>query len=96
MTIENCASLEEAVQPVDEIESPKKSFVQKYRYLLVAALLCPGSFMVPLGCATYAYNHFKDTDAAKSDDAKSGPETRNAQNGLFPTPGVHVDGIGGK
>lgn len=96
MTIENCASLEEAVQPADETLAPKKSLAQKYRYWLVLAMLCPGSITVPIGCATYAYNKLTDDDSKGVGKPKSEPKIQELEKGISTTLNINTDAIGGE
>lgn len=96
MPIEKVASLQEAVQPADEIQDPKKGLALRYRYLLIAFLAFPGSFSLPVGCATYAYNKLKGDASEKSNAPQSETESRKVGIDLSSTLGANADSAVGQ
>ncbi|MBI5422237.1 hypothetical protein HZA44_03835 [Candidatus Peregrinibacteria bacterium] len=96
MPIEKVASLQEAVQPVDEVENPKKGLALRYRYLLIAFLAFPGSFSLPVGCATLAYNKLMEDGSKETDKPKSQPKNQGVGKGISTTLNINADSIGGE
>jgi len=85
MTIEKCIPQGEAVQSMDETQTEKKKLALSARYLVIAFLAFPGSFSLPVGCATYAYRQFKGPDQADSDNLKAKPVIHKVESGLVPS-----------
>lgn len=96
MPIEKVVSVQEAVQPADEIRDPKKGLALKYRYLMIAFLAFPGSFSLPVGCATYAYNKLKGDDSKDAGKPKSETEAQGIGKSISTTLNINTDTIGGE
>ena len=96
MSNENAASLRGEVQSVDEVLSPKRGLALRYRFLLIGFLAFPGSFSLPVGCATYAYNKLTEDDSKEAGKPIPEPKIQESGKGISTSLNIGTDTIGGE